>query len=220
MKIIYTLMALVCVSATVGYAQDNSTGNDNKVDNSSEPRAYVGVKIGTNYSNVYDSDGESFKADPKFGLAVGAFITIPIGEFLGVQPEILFSQKGYKAEGELLGSSYTITRTSNYLDIPLLVAVKPVKFLTILAGPQYSYLLSQKNKFENGQTTIEQEDEFDNEDLRKNTLCFTGGVDINLDKLVVSGRLGWDLFKNNGDGSTTTPQYKNAWYQLTLGYRL
>lgn len=229
MKRIYIIMALVCISATYGHSQDTTTtttttnsNNDTNYqnDNMATPRAFFGFKVGTNYSNVYDTDGDSFDADPKFGLAIGAFVTIPLGEFLGVQPEILFSQKGYKANGNLFGTPYEITRTTNYIDIPLLVAVKPVKSLTLLAGPQYSYLLSQKNKFENGQTSIEQEDEFDNENLRKNTLCFTGGVDINLEKLVVSGRLGWDLFKNNGDGSTTTPRYKNAWYQLTLGYRL
>lgn len=178
-----------------------------------------GLKIGTNYSNVYDSKGEKFNADPKFGLATGAFIDIPVGSYLAIQPEILFSQKGFKGTGSLLGSSYVLTRTSNYLDIPILVSFSPIPAVSILAGPQYSYLLKQKDEFTNGTTTIEQEKEFQNDNIRKNTFCFLGGVEIKVDHVVIGGRLGWDVLNNQGDGTSSTPRYKNAWYQLTLGYR-
>lgn len=146
-------------------------------------------------------------------------MSIPIGMYMGVQPEILFSQKGFQATGNILGSPYEFTRTTNYIDIPLLFAIKPSRNLTILAGPQYSYLLKQKDVFANGVTTIEQEQEFANDDIRKNTLCFLGGIDVNLDNLVVGARIGWDILNNNGDGSSTTPRYKNIWYQATIGYR-
>jgi len=37
--------------------------------------------------------------------------------------------------------------------------------------------------------------------------------------LVLSGRVAWDLYDNNGDGTSTTPRYKNVVGQITLGYR-
>jgi hypothetical protein len=77
----------------------------------------------------------------------------------------------------------------------------------------------QKDAFENGSTTIEQETEFENDNIRKNTLSFIGGVDITMKSIVVSARGGWDFQKNLGDGTSTTPRYKNMWYQLTFGYR-
>lgn len=211
MKKIHLLIAFICLMATNAFGQYDNTDFRESI--------RFGLKIGTNYSNVYDAQGEQFNADSKFGFASGIFLSIPIGKYLGVQPEVLFSQKGFKAEGNLFATSYVITRTTNYIDVPLLIAFKPIRYLTLLAGPQYSYLISQKNKFENEQTTIEQEAAFDHENLRKNTFCFTGGFDININPLVVGGRLGWDLFKNNGDGTTTTPRYKNVWYQVTLGYQ-
>lgn len=182
-------------------------------------KAQFGLKIGANYSNVYDTEGEEFKADPKFGLATGAFVVIPISEILGVQAEALFSQKGFKSTGMLLGSKYEMTRTTNHIDFPIMVSLKPTPNLTLLAGPQYSYLLKVTNKFENGVTTIAQEQEFDNDNIRKNTLALLIGADVNIEHLVVSGRVGWDLTQNNGDGTSTTPRYKNAYYQVTLGYR-
>jgi len=88
-----------------------------------------------------------------------------------------------------------------------------------MAGPQYSYLLKQTDVFTNGSTSIAQEKEFENDNVRKNTLCFAGGMDINLKHIVLGVRAAWDVQNNNGDGSSTTPRYKNAWYQFTFGYR-
>ena len=188
-------------------------------DNSAQEQLAFGVKVGTNYSNVYDSEGEEFDANGKFGFAAGAFLSIPIGKFVGIQPELLFSQKGFKATGRMLGSTYDLTRTTNYIDVPLLVAVRPISSFTLLAGPQFSYLLKQKDVFSNGSTNYLQEEEFENDNIRKNTLCFIGGFDINLENTVIGARAGWDLSNNNGNGTSSTPRYKNAWIQATVGYR-
>ena len=179
-----------------------------------------GLKAGGNYSNQYDSKGGNFTSTSKLGFAGGAFLALPIGKYIGVQPEILFSQKGFKATGRVLGSPYDLTRTTNYIDVPLMLAIKPVRFVTIVLGPQYSYLLSQKDKFTNNVFTSEQNQEFSNDNIRKNILGFTGGVDINIKNAVVGLRAGRDFQNNNGDGTSTTPRYKNAWVQATLGLRV
>lgn len=210
MKQLFFTITLVAFIVSSAIAQD---------DIDIRTKFMFGLKAGANYSNVYDSEGEEFTVDPKFGLAAGAYFSIPIGKFIGVQPEVLFSQKGFRATGRILGANYDLKRTSNYLDVPLLFAVKPASFITILAGPQFSYLFYQKDEFKNAFTTVEQEQEFENDNIRKNTLCFTGGVDINLSHLVLSARAGWDIQNNAGDGSSSTPRYKNAWYQATIGYR-
>ena len=191
--------------------QDNSTDLRDKLS--------FGVKAGANYSNVYDAQGEAFQANPKLGLAAGVFLAIPIGKYLGVQPEVLFSQKGFQATGIILGNTYDFTRTTSYIDVPLLFAFKPSEFFTLLAGPQYSYLLNQKDVFANATTSIAQETEFVNDNVRKNTLCFLGGADLTLRHIVIGARAGWDFQNNNGDGTSTTPRYKNVWYQATVGYR-
>ncbi|MES2555258.1 MAG: porin family protein [Bacteroidota bacterium] len=178
-----------------------------------------GIKGGTNYSNVYDSEGEEFNADAKFGFVGGGFVAIPIGKFIGIQPEVLYSQKGFQGSGILLGEQYVIDRTTNYIDVPVFFVVKPAPIFTIMAGPQFSYLVSQKDVLSDGENRIEQEQEFENDDLRKHTLCFVGGMDINVRHFVIGGRGGWDLFNNNGDGTSTTPRYKNVWIQATLAYR-
>ena len=215
MKNAILMIAMVMLTITNSYAQTETTSSttDNR------EKLFFGLKVGTNYSNVYDSQGEDFVADAKFGLAGGAFVSIPIGSFFGIQPEVLFSQKGYKSTGTFLGSSYSMTRTTDYLDIPLFVVIKPIENVSILFGPQFSYLMKQKDDFTGGTITATQEETYTNDNYRKNTFCLTGGADLNIDHLVIGLRAGWDVENNNGDGTTTTPRYKNMWYQATIGYR-
>lgn len=202
----------------VFFAQVKSSAEGNGSSSSTLPQ--IGLKVGANYSNVWDAEGEEFNADPKLGLIVGGWVSIPLGPMIGVQPEIHFSQRGFQATGKLLGATYKFTRTSSFLDIPLLFAIKPIPMLTLLIGPQYSFLLSQKNVFANSSSTIEQEKEFNNENYRKNLLCFVAGADLNINYVVVSARAGFDFVNNNGDGTSTTPRYKNLWFQGTIGFKL
>jgi hypothetical protein len=179
-----------------------------------------GLKAGLNYSNVWDERGQDFEADPKIGFAGGAFFGIPIGRYLGIQPEILLSQKGFQGSGMLLGSTYSFTKTTTYIDIPIQIQLKPIQFLTVVAGPQYSYLMHEKNTYTFGSNSSQQEEEFNNDNIRKNILGFVAGIDVNVSHLVVSGRVGWDFQTNHGDGSSSTPRYKNQWLQFTLGFKI
>ncbi len=179
-----------------------------------------GVKAGVNYSNVWDSEGQEFEADGKIGFVGGFFTGISLNKYLGLQPEILFSQKGFKGSGVLLGTTYSFSRTTNYIDIPLQIQVKPTTFLTLVAGPQFSFLLSQNDNYTFGSNSVDQEQEFKNENIRKNMLGFVGGGDVYYQNFVFSGRIGFDFQKNNGDGTSFTPRYKNQWLQLTVGYKI
>ncbi len=199
-------------SAVIGSAQDDQIDN--------RETFQIGVKVGGTYSNVYNAKGDKFEADPKLGLTVGGFIMIPLGKYFGVQPEIGITQKGFKGSGNLLGNSYSFKRTSTFVEVPVFFALKPSEFITILAGPQYSYLIHQEDKFKNSAFSGDQEREFELDNVRKNILGLALGVDINLKHLVLGGRAGWDVQNNKGDGTSTTPKYKNVSGQITIGYKI
>jgi hypothetical protein len=203
------LIAAAALFAINSYGQD---GGSNSI--------HLGLKAGVNYSNIYDSKTDEYDANGKFGLAAGGFLAIPIGRFLGIQPEVMYSQKGYKQSGSVLGTGYDFTRTSHYLDIPLLVSIKPTSVLTFQLGPQFSYLMRQKTTVNTGLGTVIDDNDFDNDNIRKNTLGAVVGVDFNFDKVVFGTRAGWDLQNNNGDGTSTNPRYKNVVVQATLGFRI
>lgn len=178
-----------------------------------------GLKAGANFSNVYDERSEDFQADWKPGFAGGAFLSIPIGRYLGVQPEILVAQKGFEGSGTFLGSPYYYSTTTTFLDVPVMFMFKPSPYITLMAGPQYSFLMSERTNFESEFITRETFEENENDNIRKNILGVNVGVDFNINHFVISPRAGWDFQENHGDGTSSTPRYKNHWLQLTLGYR-
>src|ERR1035441_1494519 len=210
--------SIIVIATLTAFMVSNSKAQDADID----PRGKLafGLKAGVNRSNVYDATGQNFIANPKMGFAGGVFIGIPIGKYLGIQPEALISQKGYRATGTLLDSPYSDTRTTTYLDIPLQLQFKPFEFLTLLGGVQYSYLLHQRDVYTFGTNSVAQDQEFKNDNARKNIFGAVLGVDITINHFVISAKSCWDLQNNVGNGSSYTPRYKNVWLQATIGFRL
>lgn len=206
------IVVLLAITSSVMAQQDE------KMDYRKDFR--IGLKAGLNYSNVYDKQGNDFSTETTFGFAGGAFASIPFNKYLGLQPEALISQKGFEGTGRILGSRYKLSRTTTYLDIPIQLAFKPSEFVTIMAGPQVSFLLNQEDEFESSAVSYSQEQKFENDDIRKNLLGFVTGIDIHIKRTVIATRIGWDLQQNHGDGSSSTPHYKNVWLQATVGYSI
>lgn len=205
-----SLLLFAIAVSTTGFAQDDASSTDTR------ENFKFGIKAGINLSNVYDEEGEDFVADGKVGFAGGAFISIPLGKFVGIQPELLYSEKGFKTEGSFLGADYEFTRKTTHLDIPVHFQIKPTENLSLLVGPQFSYLLSTKNDF--GDISGEMEEEINNENYKKGVLGLSAGVDFNVENFVISARAAWDLSKTNEDGEESDMRYKNQVIQFTVGY--
>lgn len=203
------MMALCAGFTTLAVAQTEDT----------REQFQVGVKAGINVSNIYDSEGEDFEADPHVGFVGGGFLSIPIGKYIGIQPEVLYSQKGIQQNGSFLGSDYTIRRTMGFLDIPLYLQIKPIPAVTFLVGPQYCFLLHRTDKFTLGEYSTTDEEQFRNDNIRKNVLGVAFGADLNISSFVIGVRGAWDLQNNNGDGTSSNPRYKMAWAQVTGGFK-
>ncbi|MCC5923265.1 MAG: PorT family protein [Crocinitomicaceae bacterium] len=206
------LVSVVFTTATAVLSQDEEDDRREKLE--------FGARAGLNISNVWDERGDEFTADSKFGFAGGLFVGIPIGKFLGVQPEVILSQKGFKGKGSFLSVPYSFKRTTSFIDIPLQLQLKPANFITFLFGPQFSYLIHQRDEYAFGSNSTILEEEFENDNIRKNILGFVAGTDIIYQNIVISGRVGWDFQNNKGDGTSVSPRYKNQWLQFTLGYKL
>lgn len=191
-------------------AQDQTSSSAYDMDSREELK--IGIKAGANYSNVYSESGDDFVADGKVGFAGGIFVSIPLSQLVGIQPELLYSQKGFKTEGTFLDGKLT----TNYLDIPVHLQIKPSPNVSLLLGPQLSYLLSTKYEL-NGFSAIDEEN-FDDNNNRVN-LGLSAGIDFTVENFLISARGSWDLSEVNKDNTTSDINYKNQLFQLTLGYR-
>jgi hypothetical protein len=136
------LLAIVALAASPTYAQ-----------------VTAGVKIGVNFADISieDDEGEQDNIDKRTGLAVGAFVDVPLSPMFSFQPEFLYSQKGAKFED----FDEEVTIKYDVIQIPLLakfnfgVQDAPVRGF-IVAGPAFSFATKRE---------LDAEDDLFDEDL-------------------------------------------------------
>ena len=186
-----------------------------------------GLKIGANFANLYGEDlkemeeelGEDFES--RLGICIGGFITFNISEMFAIQPEVLYSMKGSKAEGTLFGETFKVKFNISYLEIPVLVKlriptqgnVKP----SLFAGPSLAIKLSGKSKVEYaGESEEEDIEELKNTDFG---LIIGAGVDLGFGFLG-QGKITVDLRYNFGltKISEENDEVKNKVISLMIGY--
>ena len=99
----------------------------------------IGVKGGINVADVSTNVVDvSDLVDSKTGFVGGGFVTLGLGSLFAVQPELLYSQKGFKAEEG--GQSARLN--TNYLEIPVLLKAQfKLAMLrpAVYAGPVVSF---------------------------------------------------------------------------------
>jgi hypothetical protein len=105
-------------------------------------KATAGIKAGYNLSSVI-IDGAS-QPTKLHGFHIGIYGESYIGKYLSVQPEILYSQQGYKITDE----DGTFTQKIDYINIPLMLKIYPVKSFFLEVGPQVGFSISHKETYE------------------------------------------------------------------------
>ncbi|TXD49967.1 porin family protein [Polaribacter sp. IC073] len=143
MKTIYIAIALIITSVVSLSAQDRKN------------KATAGIKGGYNLSSVsFDGTSETSKLH---GFHVGIYGESYIGKYLSIQPEILYSQQGYK----IVDDSGTYTQKLDYINIPLMLKLYPVKSFFLEAGPQIGFSIAHKETFDSGFILYDTSEEFE-----------------------------------------------------------
>ncbi len=181
-----------------------------------------GIKGGLSFSNIIKTDDSNFKTNYNTGYHAGVFLALPIVDRLSFQPELMFSQKGYQSERTGILGEGTLTQTTNWIEIPILAKVEAAKGFYIYLGPQVSFLTKTNNKYDgtfgsSEQTTIED----DADKFKKSIVGGALGLGIDVSpRIAITGRYALDFQKNNEDGTSETPQFKNQVWQAGLAIKL
>ena len=173
----------------------------------------LGVKGGLNLNKV---NGQSFNDVFDMGYMAGAFAEIDINKFIGIQPELLYSQTMTKrssfstlynarfSQSFLIDNAYT---RLNYLSIPILLRLNLGKLITFNAGPQYGILIGQdKNVLNNAQNAFKSGD-----------ISAVVGAQLNLSSFRIYGRYVAGLQNINAVDDMET--WKTASLQLGIGLK-
>jgi hypothetical protein len=129
MKRIFLSISILLLVAVFSFTQAQGLG--------------VGIKGGVNFANqsikALGQNIIDLNTDGKTGFHGGAYVVLAFSEKWAVQPEFLYSSQG--SEIPDLDKLYEL----DYLSVPILLRWKPIKLLSIEAGPQFSVLLAAKD---------------------------------------------------------------------------
>ena len=88
---------------------------------------------------------------------MGVFVESYIGKHLAIQPEILYSQQGYK----ILDNNATFTQKLDYINMPIMLKIYPVKSFFLEAGPQIGFSIAHKETYDAGFVLFDTSEEFE-----------------------------------------------------------
>ena len=168
----------------------------------------LGVKGGANLGKM---SGKSFKEEFSLGYQVGGFATIPFGEKLALQPEVMFNHTSLDTASRF-SEIYQFNKVNNVsfnsLSIPIMLNYNIVKYLTLQVGPQFGIVLDQdKNLMQNGKDAF-----------KSGNFSLVGGLQLNLLKFRVYGRYVGGL--TNLDNVGNNDSWKASAIQVGLGIAL
>lgn len=153
-------------------------------------QARAGIKGGLNVSNLYIDDLDDENA--RYGFNVGVFGQVLASETFAIQPELLFSTKGAKADYKGI-IDQTVKYNINYLDLPILAVFKLGESAEIHVGPYLSYLLNANISYSGDVTSGS--DDIDRDNLKSFDYGLVGGFGLNFGAVQVGARYNYGLAK-------------------------
>ncbi|MCC9138760.1 porin family protein [Pontibacter silvestris] len=210
MKRNFTLL-LMLLYAFTGYAQEEEVAgprslrqNHNLFSGLDAPNSGIGIKGGVNFANVHGSDKDLYggNVNSYTSFHAGIFAQFSLGQIFSIQPEILYSRKGF----EQADSTFRF----DYLDLPLLAVFNFTDNFSIHAGPQIGIMVSSKQG----------DREIDLAPYNTFDYGFAAGLEGRVSRFRVGARYNMsfaDLRKENDTGQSIDQDIMNSVIQVYLG---
>ena len=160
-----------------------------------------GIKAGVNMATLTGDSADNL--DSKIGFHVGGFAEFKVSEKFSVQPEVLFSTQGAKADGGSLDI--------NYINIPVMAKFYATPEFSLEAGPQLGFLVSAESNPDSGSST----------DVKEFLKSTDFGVNLGAGYQFTenfSAGLRYNLGLSNM-AEEENVEFMNSVFSLSLGYR-
>lgn len=171
-----------------------------------------GLKAGGNYFKV---GGRSFDNTYNPSFSGGAYAELNYNSHFTLQPELLFNMVQAKTSDAFnqiyagYGAVSSQLVTLDYIAVPILIAYKPVPELSILFGPQYSFLMAQTQ----GLMSARSANTFSRSDF---ALVFGGQLNVGKFKFGLRYQEGL----NNINAVNTTDTWRTYGLQAYIGFQI
>ena len=203
------LIILPALLLTLGLADQSQA-------QSVKPR--FGITAGSNLTSIgqFQSGNVNYNSDYMFGFKGGVFADLPFTSTFGLMPQVLYNQKGGKVSETVGGTNGQIKVRTDYIDVPVLLAFKPSPEITLTAGPQMSFLLSQSTDISVNNAaspTIT-----DTKDFRKSIIGGNVGIGYNFNSMVSLNANYMFDFQPMANDNVNQSKARNQGFGLALGY--
>lgn len=153
---LFSLLMILIFSGSSAIAQFNDNA-----------KMSFGILGGVNFQNLNGKDFDGSKLSNKMilGYHAGVNIQIPVAPEFYFQPGLLFSTKGAKNSGTVLGTTYTSTIKLSYIEVPLNFVYKGELgngFVMVGFGPYVGYGIGGKVLTEVGSVSDDSKIKFKN----------------------------------------------------------
>jgi hypothetical protein len=132
-------------------------------DDAAGPGPLLGIEGGIDLANLNGQNANDVVGS-RLGFVGGVFVNVPFGPTLGLQPEVLYEQKG----GKYNGNPYQL----DYTEVPILLNVTLLGPLGILLGPAFDVNVANKGAVHVNSTDV----------------SLIAGAQLNLSRIILSGR--------------------------------
>lgn len=166
-------------------AQSDKTGFD------------FGVRGGANFANITTND-DLGSPDTRTNFYVGLVAELPLQERFSLQGEVFYSGQGFERNIPLVANEkIAYTNKADYIQVPLLAKFYIVEGLSIAAGPQFGFKVSEKVEYDSSAVV----GSIETDKIQTFDFQGTGGLEYKFDNgLFIQGRYTYgfsDLVKNN-----------------------
>jgi hypothetical protein len=199
-----------------------------------------GIKVGVNLSGMsdvvekYPNDDDGYHITQKdgsgalLGYHVGVYANIKMGKIVHFQPELLFSMQGAKHKHDS-GDGGPVWEQHvykfGYIQLPLLLEIKPFENFGILVGPQLGLNVSRKvtATLKDHYSETMSGSDFDNRyyGLKKFDPAMVFGFQYTIQRIIIGARYNLGLVDSN-DFPTAYGSHWKGWrsnaLQASLGY--
>jgi hypothetical protein len=184
----------------------------------------MGIKAGLNVATTGGADASSQSIT---SFNAGMFATFNVAGLLAIQPELLYTVKGYKVSyavldeiGPIPFGSGNVTGKISYLEIPILFKLNTSSLSiirpNIFAGPEVAFKLSSKAV--SGSPSSEQD--LQNINSTDFGIIIGMGININLPITTLMIDIRYDIGMRVLHSSTNPPDIKNRVLTLNAGIEI
>ncbi|MGV3502351.1 MAG: porin family protein [Adhaeribacter sp.] len=208
-KIFILLLALCCCTAVSAQKRITTTTQvDHNLEGSSPPENNgFGIKGGLIISSLQgDQAGRYPGLDKQKSYHAGLYSQFSITNNFSVQPEVLYTRKGFKYQDTDL--------RLDYFDVPVLASLRVLDNVSLLLGPQVSVLMTVK----------ENDREMDKEFYNSFDYGAVGGIEARLSFLRLGARYVRsfeNIYKTGhlvGSQELTDVQHSNLQFYIGAGF--